>query len=92
MIPGKASGCFATVCRWRGNMAKQYPLLASLNNLAAVLIRQVYSLRDGVGATMPGRAYRCVPLAREVLQLAPMLRDHTLTYLRSVIWAKCWCT
>lgn len=53
-----------------------YPLLASLNNLAAVLIGKFYSLRDGVGGDDARRALTdCVPLAREVLQLAPMLRD-----------------
>lgn len=53
-----------------------YPLLATLNNLAAVLIGKFYSLRDGAGAAEARRALDdSVPLAREVLQLAPTLND-----------------
>ncbi|MEO7254957.1 MAG: GGDEF domain-containing protein [Casimicrobium sp.] len=53
-----------------------YPLITTLNNLAAVLIGKFYSLREGWAAT-EGRAALadCLPLAREVLQMSPIIGD-----------------
>ncbi len=53
-----------------------YPLIATLNNLAAVLIGKFYSLRDSWAAN-EGRAALedCLPLAREVLEMVPTIGD-----------------
>ena len=53
-----------------------YPLITTLNNLAAVLIGKFYSLRDGWAASEGRSALDdCLPLAREVLQMVPTLAD-----------------
>ncbi len=53
-----------------------YPLITTLNNLAAVLIGKFYSLRDGWAATEGRTALEdCLPLAREVLHMAPIIGD-----------------
>jgi len=55
---------------------ESYPLLATLNNLAAILIGKFYSLRDGWAAEEARAALDdSLPLAREVLRLAPTLND-----------------
>lgn len=53
-----------------------YPLITTLNNLAAVLIGKFYSLREG-WAAKEGRAALedCLPLAREVLHMSPIIGD-----------------
>ena len=53
-----------------------YPLITTINNLAAVLIGKFYSLRDGWAATEARAALDdCLPLAREVLKMAPVIGD-----------------
>ena len=57
-------------------LGEPYPLLATLNNLAAILIGKFYSLRDGWAADEARAALDdSLPLAREVLRLAPTLND-----------------
>lgn len=57
-------------------LGEPYPLLATLNNLAAILIGKFYSLRDGWAADEARAALvDAVPLAREVLRLTPALND-----------------
>jgi diguanylate cyclase (GGDEF)-like protein len=57
-------------------LGESYPLLATLNNLAAILIGKFYSLRDGWAADEARAALNdSLPLAREVLRLAPALND-----------------
>lgn len=57
-------------------LGENYPLLATLNNLAAILIGKFYSLRDGWAADEARAGLDdSVPLAREVLRLAPTLND-----------------
>lgn len=57
-------------------LGETYPLLATLNNLAAILIGKFYSLRDGWAADEARAGLEdSVPLAREVLRLAPTLND-----------------
>ena len=57
-------------------LGENYPLLATLNNLAAILIGTLYSLRDGWAADETRAALDdCLPLAREVLRREPTLND-----------------
>ncbi len=55
---------------------ENYPLVATLNNLAAILIGKFYSLRDSSAASEADEALQAsLPLAREVTQRAPLLND-----------------
>ena len=57
-----------------------YPLITTINNLAAVLIGKFYSLRDGWAASEGRSALDdCLPLAREVLRMAPIIGDPYLS-------------
>ena len=57
-----------------------YPLITTMNNLAAVLIGKFYSLRDGWAASEGRSALDdCLPLAREVLKMAPIIGDPYLS-------------
>lgn len=57
-------------------LGENYPLLATLNNLAAILIGKFYSLRDGWAEEEARAALDdSLPMAREVLRLAPTLKD-----------------
>lgn len=57
-------------------LAEPYPLLATLNNLSAVLIGKFYSLRDSSTASEAHEALNAsLPLAREVRALVPILND-----------------
>ena len=52
-----------------------FALMVSINNLSAVLIGKFYSLRDGSAFEAQDALVECIPLAREVLRLAPTLND-----------------
>ena len=55
---------------------ESYPVLATLNNLAAILIGKFYSLRDSSAADEADEALKAsLPLAREVKLLVPTLND-----------------
>lgn len=57
-------------------LGEPYPLFASLNNLAAVLIGKFYSLRDSDAVDEAVAALNAtLPLSREVARLAPALND-----------------
>lgn len=57
-------------------LGENYPLVATLNNLAAILIGKFYSLRDSSASTEAIDALKAsLPLAREVTERVPLLND-----------------
>ena len=58
------------------SLGENYPLVAALNNLAAILIGKFYSLRDSAASAEASEALEAsLPLAREVSERVPLLND-----------------